>query len=72
MQIRGVSCSSSLLRSYLIEKPRTENHLHEVVDNKHAPKVHWFPVVHDPGAEYLDKVGVAQADGQRRERATHQ
>jgi hypothetical protein len=32
-----MSWLSFLLRSYLIEKPRTENYLDKVVDNKHAP-----------------------------------
>lgn len=57
---------------YLIEKPRTEDHLHKVVDDEHAPKVHWFPVLHDPGAQHLHEISVAEADRQRRKGTAHQ
>ena len=57
---------------YLIEKPRTKDDLCKVVDNEHSPKIHRFPVLHDPGAEHFHEVGVAETDRQRRERTTHQ
>ena len=57
---------------YLIEEPRTNDHLYKVVDNEHSPKIHWFPVLHDPGAEHFNKVGVAETDRQRREWTAYQ
>jgi len=70
-----VQTSALLIRlcgSYLIEKPCTEDHLHTVVDDKHTLQIHWLSVLHDLGAEYLDKVGIAEADCQRGEGTTHQ
>ena len=58
--------------TYLIEKPCTEDHLYEVVNNEHSPKVHRFPAVHDPGTEYLYEVGIAETDCQCGERTAHQ
>jgi len=57
---------------YLIEEPRTKDHLYEVVDNEHTPKIHRFPVLHYPGAEHFNEVGVAETDRERRERTAHQ
>ena len=57
---------------YLIEETCTEGHLYKVVDNQHTPKIHRFPVLHDPGAEHFNKVGIAETDRQRRERTAHQ
>jgi hypothetical protein len=56
---------------YLIEKPCTKDHLYEVVDNQHSPKIHRFPVLHDPGAKHFHEVGIAKTDGQRREWTAH-
>ena len=58
--------------SYLIEEPRTKDHLYEVVDNEHTPKIHRFPFLHDTGAKHFNEVGVAETDRQRRERTAHQ
>ena len=57
---------------YLTEEPGTKDHLYEVVDNEHSPKIHWFPVLHDPGAEHFHEVGVAETYRQRWERTAHQ
>ena len=57
---------------YLIEEPRTKDDLYKVVDNEHSPKIHRFPVLHDPGAEHFNEVGVAETDRQRWERTAHQ
>ena len=57
---------------YLIEEPRTKDHLYEVVDNQHSTKIHRFPVLHDPGAQHFYEVGIAETDRQRWERTAHQ
>lgn len=57
---------------YLIEKPGTKDHLYEVVDNKHTPKIHRLPAVHDPGAQYLHKVAIAQTYRQCGKWTAHQ
>jgi hypothetical protein len=57
---------------YLIEEPHTKDDLYEVVDNEHSPKIHRFPILHDPGAEHFNEVGVAETNRQRWERTAHQ
>jgi len=57
---------------YLIEEPCTKGNLYKVVDNEHSPKIHRFPVLHDPGAEHFNEVSVAETDRQCWERTAHQ
>jgi len=57
---------------YLIVKPHTKHQLYKVADNEHIPKIHCFPVLHDPGAEHFHEVGVAVTDCQRWEQTAHQ
>jgi hypothetical protein len=57
---------------YLIEQPRTENNLHEVVYDQHVTKIHRFPAVHDPRTQHFNEVRVAETYGQGRERTAHQ
>jgi len=46
----------------LVEEPGAEDDLEEVVGNEDLAQLEGLAVLHEPGAQHLDQVHVAQAD----------
>jgi hypothetical protein len=57
--------------THLVEDPRAEDCLQEVVHNKYITKIQRFLVLHHPGAQDFGKVRVGQTDCQRWEGTAH-
>lgn len=59
------------VKNHLVEYPRGEYGLGEVVEYQYLPQVEGLPVFHDPGSQYLAEVRVRQAYGHRGPRTAH-
>jgi hypothetical protein len=57
--------------THLVEDPRAEDRLKEVVDYKHVTEVKRFPVLHHLGAQHFGEVRIRQADRKSWEGAAH-
>lgn len=57
--------------SYLVEEPRTQHDLEEVVDDEGVLQVERFAIVHVFGTNPFNEVGVEKADGQGWEWGRH-
>jgi hypothetical protein len=51
-----------MLLTHLVEDPRAEDCLDEVVDYEYATEVQWFPVFHHLGAQHFREIGIGQTD----------
>lgn len=55
----------------LVEQPRGEHHLEEIVVQQDLFQFERFTIFHELGTEDLDEVGVKQADEESREWTAH-
>lgn len=55
----------------LVEYPRAEHSLEEVVADENPPQVEGFAVLHEPGSQDLGEVSVEETDAQCGQRRTH-
>lgn len=60
------------IKAYLVEEPRAENDLEEVVGDEYVAKLEGLAVLHEPRAQHLDQVDVRQTDGECGERTRHE
>lgn len=50
--------------SHLVEEPRREDHLEQVVDYQGVFKLERFPILHNLRPEHLDDVDIGKTDEQ--------
>lgn len=55
----------------LVEYPRAEHSLDEVVADEDPPQVEGLAVLHEPRSQDLGEVSVEETDAQRGQRRTH-
>lgn len=59
-------------KAYLVEEPRAEDDLEEVVRDEYVSKLKGLAVLHEPRAQHLDQVDVRHTDGECGERTRHE